>query len=127
MPKYIIAVGSNIEPTQHIKHAFTYIKKIDINASIAKLLYTKAVGYTDQADFINTAFSLNSALTASELKQQLLIIEERLNRVRTSNKNGPRTIDLDIVKIDQNIVDDDYYHYDFVKTCVDELSADEIS
>ena len=72
-------------------------------------------------DFIITAFSFDCSLNATDLKIELKNIEAQLGRVRTSNKNGPRTIDLDIVKIDHNIIDDDYYQYDFVKKSVDEL------
>ena len=121
MPFYIVAVGSNIEAKKHIQQAFEQLKRMDSQVSIATLLHTKAVGFTEQANFINTAFSFDCALNATDLKVELKNIEAQLGRVRTSNKNGPRTIDLDIVKIDHNIIDDDYYQYDFVKKSVDEL------
>ena len=114
MPFYIVAVGSNIEAKKHIQQAFEQLKRMDSQVSIATLLHTKAVGFTEQANFINTAFSFDCALNATDLKIELKNIEAQLGRVRTSNKNGPRTIDLDIVKIDHNIIDDDYYQYDFV-------------
>ncbi|WDE10927.1 2-amino-4-hydroxy-6-hydroxymethyldihydropteridine diphosphokinase [Thalassomonas haliotis] len=123
MAVYIVAVGSNIKPEIHIQQAFSLIKKMDAQADIATLLHTKAVGFTEQADFINTAFSFRSPLDGAALKSHLRDIEAKLGRVRTANKNGPRTIDLDIVKIDQDIVDDDYFKYDFVKKVVDELAA----
>jgi len=121
MPFYIVAVGSNIDAETHIQQAFEKIKEIDSQVSIATLLRTKAVGFTEQADFINTAFSFHCALNATNLKSHLKDIEAQLGRIRTSNKNGPRSIDLDIVKIDKVIVDDDYHQYDFVKKSVDEL------
>ncbi|MCJ8296141.1 MAG: 2-amino-4-hydroxy-6-hydroxymethyldihydropteridine diphosphokinase [Colwellia sp.] len=122
MPFYIVAVGSNIEAEKHIQQAFELLKKMDSQVNIATLLHTKAVGFTEQADFINTAFSFDYVLNATDLKAELKNIETQLGRVRTSNKNGPRTIDLDIVKVDQNIVDEDYHQYDFVKKSVDELA-----
>jgi 2-amino-4-hydroxy-6-hydroxymethyldihydropteridine diphosphokinase len=122
MSFYIVAVGSNINAEAHIQQAFEQLKKIDKQVKIATLLHTKAVGFTEQADFINTAFSFNCALNATDLKTYLKSIETQLGRVRTNNKNGPRTIDLDIVKIDKDIVDDDYHQYDFVKKAVDELT-----
>ncbi|WP_019028171.1 2-amino-4-hydroxy-6-hydroxymethyldihydropteridine diphosphokinase [Colwellia piezophila] len=121
MAFYIIAVGSNIEAEKHIQQAFEQLQQVDPQTNIATLLCTKPVGFTEQADFINTAFSFNCNLNAADLKTYLKNIETKLGRVRTDNKNGPRTIDLDIVKINQNIVDDDYYRYDFVKNSVDEL------
>jgi 2-amino-4-hydroxy-6-hydroxymethyldihydropteridine diphosphokinase len=121
MPFYIVAVGSNIDAQANIQQAFELIKKMDSQASMATLLSTAPVGFTEQADFINTAFSFECELNEVALKVQLKAIEAQLGRRRTSNKNGPRTIDLDIVKIDSDIVDDDYHQYDFVKKSVDEL------
>jgi len=126
MPFYIVAVGSNIDAEKHIQQAFEEIKGIDSQVSIATLLRTKAVGFTEQADFINTAFSFHCELNAANLKSLLKDIEAQLGRIRTSNKNGPRSIDLDIVKIDKVIVDDDYHQYDFVKKSVDELVLKQI-
>jgi len=121
MPFYIVAVGSNINAEIHIQQAFEHLKKIDAQVNSATLLCTKPVGFTEQADFINTAFSFDCALNATDLKAHLKSIETQLGRVRSNNKNGPRTIDLDIVKIDNDIVDEDYHQYDFVKKSVDEL------
>ncbi len=122
MPFYIVAVGSNIDAEIHIQQAFEHIKTIDAQVNSARLLHTKPVGYIAQADFINTAFSFTCKLNAADLKSHLKDIETKLGRVRTKNKNGPRTIDLDIVKIDNEIVDEDYHKYDFVKKSVDELA-----
>jgi 2-amino-4-hydroxy-6-hydroxymethyldihydropteridine diphosphokinase len=121
MPFYIVGVGSNIDAEKNIQQAFKQLKKIDAQVNSATLLYTKPVGFTEQADFINTAFSFTSTLNVTDLKAYLKVIEAQLGRVRTNNKNGPRTIDLDVVKIDNDIVDDDYHKYDFVKKSVDEL------
>ena len=121
MPFYIVGVGSNIDAERHIQQAFEQLKLIVVQVNSATLLRTKPVGFTEQADFINTAFSFTCNLNAADLKTHLKSIEKQLGRVRTNNKNGPRTIDLDIVKIDNNIVDNDYHKYDFVKKSVDEL------
>lgn len=123
MPVYFVAVGSNIKPKMHIQQAFSLLKEIDPQANIASLLHTKPVGFIEQADFINTAFSFQCQLDEIQLKAYLRDIERKLGRIRTDNKNGPRTIDLDIVKIDDDIVDDDYHKYDFVRKSVDELST----
>lgn len=121
MPFYIVGVGSNIDAEKNIQQAFKQLQKIDIQVDSATLLCTKPVGFTEQPDFINTAFSFTSTLNVADLKAHLKVIEAQLGRVRTNNKNGPRTIDLDVVKIDNDIVDDDYHKYDFVKKSVDEL------
>ncbi len=125
MTFYIVAVGSNIEPEKNIPQAFERLKSIASQLKMASLLQTKPVGYSNQADFINTAFSFHCALSPTALKQALRSIEAKLGRIRTENKNGPRTIDLDIVRVDNTIVDSDYHQYYFVKQSVDELAKRE--
>jgi 2-amino-4-hydroxy-6-hydroxymethyldihydropteridine diphosphokinase len=120
MFKYIVAVGSNIDAHHHVQQAWLLTKKyLDEHTQIAPLLTTKAQGDCSQPDYINTAFCFKSNLDLSELKQQLLDIEQQLKRVRSANKNAARTIDLDICCCDSEIIDDDYYHYDFVKKSAD--------
>jgi 2-amino-4-hydroxy-6-hydroxymethyldihydropteridine diphosphokinase len=51
----------------------------------------------------------------------LRLMEDRLGRVRTANKFGPRTIDLDIVVWNGEIVNADYSERDFVRDAVREL------
>ena len=117
---YIIAVGSNIEPEKNIQRAFDLLKqRVDPQVQIAPLLPTRAEGDPTQPDYLNTAFQLRSQQPPTALKQALRVIEAQLQRVRTGNKNAARTIDLDISVCDGNIIDDDYYGYDFVKRSVD--------
>jgi 2-amino-4-hydroxy-6-hydroxymethyldihydropteridine diphosphokinase len=71
MPFYIVAVGSNLDAETHIKQAFEQLKKIDAQVNSATLLRTKPVGFTEQADFINTAFSFTCTLNATDLKAYL--------------------------------------------------------
>ena len=120
MFNYIIAVGTNINAEYNLQQAWLLIKKrLDKNSQMAPLLATKARGDSSQPDYINTAFTLHSELSVPALKQELLAIEQKLKRVRTSNKNAARTIDLDICCCDGKIVDDDYYQYDFVQKSAD--------
>ncbi|BCE03206.1 2-amino-4-hydroxy-6-hydroxymethyldihydropteridine diphosphokinase [Marinicellulosiphila megalodicopiae] len=123
MTRYIVSVGSNINAEQNVDLAFKQIQLIDSHAHIASLLRTKAQGDTTQPDYINTAFLFQTDLDKHALKLKLLDIEKQLGRVRQSNKNAARPIDLDITQIDNNIVDEDYYRYDFVKKSVDELNS----
>ncbi len=54
------------------------------------------VGYVDQPRFLNMAAALETVLDPQTLLMGLLAIEQTLGRVRTL-RNGPRTIDLDIL------------------------------
>ena len=65
---------------------------------VSSLYETEPVGYEDQADFLNGCAVLRTYLEPLELLHVLQRIENDLHRVR-SIKNGPRTIDLDILLI----------------------------
>jgi 2-amino-4-hydroxy-6-hydroxymethyldihydropteridine diphosphokinase len=69
----------------------------------SSLYETAAWGKTDQADFINQALLLQTALDAPDLMLELLAIEARMGR-RREGKWGPRTIDIDILFFNDDII-----------------------
>ncbi len=64
---------------------------------------TAAWGFTNQPHFYNQVFALTTFLLPAQLMQTLLTIENNMGRRRTI-KMGPRTIDLDILLIDDLII-----------------------
>lgn len=60
-------------------------------------------GTPAQPDFINGAITVNTRLTPEELLDRLQGIEKELGRVREI-KDGPRTVDLDIVLWEGRVV-----------------------
>ena len=66
----------------------------DLRAS--SIYVTEPVGYADQDDFYNICICFDTDLEPMELLDLSQSIESELHRVRTI-KNGPRTIDLDIL------------------------------
>ena len=103
----VIGFGGNMGDREAlIKEALDAIKQnpaIEI-VKVSSLYETEPVGYDDQADFLNGCAVLRTYLEPLELLRFLQQIELDLHRVRTI-KNGPRTIDLDLllmqgVKID---------------------------
>jgi len=71
--------------------------------SISSIYETAAWGFTDQPAFLNQVLVLNTELEPEELMHQLLTAEVKLGRVR-EQKMGPRTIDIDILLIDDLIL-----------------------
>jgi 2-amino-4-hydroxy-6-hydroxymethyldihydropteridine diphosphokinase len=65
---------------------------------------TAPVGYLDQPAFLNQVIAVETSLDAPSLLSVLLDVERSLGRVRTI-RNGPRTIDLDILLFGDNAVD----------------------
>ncbi len=62
----------------------------------ASIYETEPVGYTDQADFLNTCVSFKTTLSPDELLDLTSGIENDCKRVRTI-RWGPRTLDIDII------------------------------
>lgn len=66
---------------------------------------TAAWGKTDQPDFINQVLKLETDLTPKEVLNTILAIEIQLGRQR-AEKWGSRTIDIDILFYDQDVIDE---------------------
>jgi 2-amino-4-hydroxy-6-hydroxymethyldihydropteridine diphosphokinase len=94
-----IGLGSNMhDPIQQIQLAYQEIDDLN-NTSLIKVssfYATAPVGYVEQPEFINAVIEINTTLSPQELLQSLLDIEARHERVREI-KDGPRTLDLDIL------------------------------
>ena len=65
---------------------------------------TKPVGLEEQADFLNMVLVVETSLTPSKLLQQCQEIEAIIGRERTV-RWGPRTIDIDILLYDNEIIE----------------------
>ena len=104
--KYHISIGSNIgDRLQNLQNAIDLIHlEISIISSISPIYRTKAVGFNGD-DFYNICISFFSNDDPNNLLQSLLNIEGKLGRTR-NNKNvyESRTIDLDIILIEDQII-----------------------
>jgi 2-amino-4-hydroxy-6-hydroxymethyldihydropteridine diphosphokinase len=95
-----IGLGSNLAtPRQQIIGARTAITAI---AGIQELafssLYQSApMGPKDQPDYVNAVMAISTALSPLELLKALQQIEQEHGRVRTGERWGPRTLDLDLL------------------------------
>ncbi len=72
--------------------------------SSSSIYETEAWGKTDQDDFLNKVVLLQTPLPAPQLLEALLAIEFQMGRERLE-KWAPRTIDLDILFYNDEIVD----------------------
>ncbi len=96
----IISVGSNIEKERHLPEAISLLRhhrNIEVR-DVSRIYESEAVGGpTDAPSFFNAVVVARTNLGPEELRDELRGIERVLGRVRTSDKNAPRTIDLDVV------------------------------
>lgn len=118
-----IALGSNMgDRNKYLEDAITLInKRVGNVLKRSSILETEPYGYTDQDNFLNMAIKVDTELSPRDLLKELLQIEAELERVRLITW-GPRTIDLDIIYYDNEIIDEDdlkiphidLYNRDFV-------------
>lgn len=104
-----LAVGSNIgNKQQYIEDAIDAIaqdKKCRLVKS-SELVRSTAYGEVEQEEFLNGAIMVKTLYTPEELLEIAHEIEKAAGRERTLHW-GPRTLDLDIILYDNQIVDTD--------------------
>lgn len=102
-----IALGSNMgNREENIARALKEMKKEGLKLlKISSLIETAPYGRTDQNSFINGVCIVETSCTPEELLECLLSIEKCLGRVRMEHW-GPRSIDLDILFYEDNIIDE---------------------
>ena len=99
-----LSLGSNIEPEVNLPKAVKLLSKRGEVEKISSTWETEPVG-GEGGNYLNACLSYKTTLAHDELKTTILhLIESSLGRKRTQDKNAPRTIDIDIVLFDDEIV-----------------------
>ena len=119
----VISLGTNIEPEHHFAQALEILSSECGLLATSEAVRTAPVGFQQQPDFLNAALLVRTTLARDAFKAYLKEVEHRLGRVRGPIKSGPRTMDLDIVAWDGEVVDEGYYQHDYVRRPVDEVLA----
>jgi 2-amino-4-hydroxy-6-hydroxymethyldihydropteridine diphosphokinase len=105
MNKAYLLIGGNMgDRLANLEMAKLAIQKeigpILINSSIYE---TAAWGKEDQPAFFNQALIIETNLIANDLMMTLLAVEKNMGRIR-QQPLGPRTIDLDIIFFNDQII-----------------------
>lgn len=101
-----LGVGSNLgDREKNIRDAIAYLEEDELTRveRVSSLIETEPVGYTEQDDFLNGAIQIATLRSPEELLEYLQEIEQKLKRERVIHW-GPRTIDLDILLYNQEVV-----------------------
>src|SRR4051812_3712785 len=107
-----IALGSNVgEREIHLVRARAMLAALPESRIIGEssIEETAPLGPIAQGAYLNQMISLETTLDPRELLRHLHAIEATEGRVR-SERWGPRTLDLDIVRFDHQTVDDRDLH-----------------
>ncbi len=100
-----LLLGSNIRPEEHLPLALQRLRALLTVERISSTWQTPAVGSAGP-DFFNAAVLVRTGLRPEELKAQVLRpLEAELGRVRGADKNAPRTMDIDVIVWDGQVID----------------------
>jgi 2-amino-4-hydroxy-6-hydroxymethyldihydropteridine diphosphokinase len=97
-----VGLGSNLDdPVQQVETAIAELDALSSSRVVrrSRLYRTRPVGCADQPDFVNAVAELETRLQPRVLLRELLALERRHRRVR-GPRNGPRTLDLDLLLYD---------------------------
>jgi len=106
MSKALIAFGGNLEDVlASFKYALGQLNTVGKVTARSKIYQTKAVGGPiGQPDYLNAVVALETDLNPQQLLKFLLKTEARCGRKRRI-KWGPRTLDLDILDYNGQILE----------------------
>jgi len=97
---YILGLGSNLgDRADILGQAIGLLGKLPGTRilAISTAVDSDPVGYADQPNFLNLCLSVVCDFNPDELLIHTLEIERTLGRERTANRNGPRTLDIDLL------------------------------
>lgn len=118
----ILLLGSNICPEENLPLSIALLQEYCCVQSVSVFWETQAVG-TPGPNFLNAAALIETEQDQEPFKWQVLrCIEDMMGRVRTQDKNAPRTIDIDIVTWDQQVVDPHLWTHDYIALPVSSLA-----
>lgn len=100
-----LAIGSNLgNRHDYIGRALRMLEEDGVKIlKCSSIIETDPVGGPAQGKFLNAVLEVTTHLSPEDLLHVCQSIENKLDRVRTV-KNGPRTIDLDILLYDELVV-----------------------
>ena len=121
---YYLGLGSNIEPETNLRKAVSRLRKACSIIRISNVYKSHSDGARGP-DFLNTVLNLESKLEPKVFKDDILhVIEKDLGRIRTADKNSPRTIDLDVLLQNYTVLDPHIWSRVYVAVPLAELIPD---
>jgi 2-amino-4-hydroxy-6-hydroxymethyldihydropteridine diphosphokinase len=102
-----VCLGSNIAPAENLPWAVEALSRRVAVCAVSPVYVSEALDAPGTPEFFNAAVEVETDLGPRELKFEVLrAVEAELGRVRTRDRNQPRTIDLDLALYRQRVIDD---------------------
>jgi 2-amino-4-hydroxy-6-hydroxymethyldihydropteridine diphosphokinase len=97
---FILGLGSNLgDRANIIGQAIGCLRDLPETRvlAISEAVDSNPVGYADQPNFLNICLLISCKFNPDELLVRTFEIERQLGRERSANRNGPRTLDIDLL------------------------------
>jgi 2-amino-4-hydroxy-6-hydroxymethyldihydropteridine diphosphokinase len=105
LPLVYLSLGSNIGDREaKLRDAVTRLSAVGRVTALSSFYETEPVEFTEQEWFLNCALALETAKAPQQLMAEILHIEEQMGRRRVQKK-GPRSIDIDILLFNKEMID----------------------
>jgi len=102
---YLLLGGNLGNREENLEHAISLIgTNIGKLEAISSVYETAAWGKNDQPSFLNQAVAVKTSLTALQVLESALSIEQTLGRIR-KEKWGERLIDIDLIFFGNEVID----------------------
>lgn len=101
-----LSLGGNLgNRSENLNNAIEHLKAIGAaNIEASSLYETDAWGSTSTKKYLNQVVKIETTLHATQLLKETLSIEKRMGRVRTSDRNTDRVIDIDVLFFNNEII-----------------------
>lgn len=103
MARVYLSLGSNLDPRRHLPAAIRELRERFGELIVSPAYRSTAVGF-DGAEFVNLAVGLDTILSPEALNDWLHALENRHGRRRDVPRYSDRTLDIDIVFYDDQVL-----------------------
>ena len=106
----LLSLGSNLgnrkKNIQNCIHSINICKNIKVVA-VSSLYESSPMYNLNQQDYINCVIEIETTLKPLKLLRNNQIIEKNMGRIRSLSRNQPRTIDIDILTYNSEIINEE--------------------
>lgn len=117
-------IGSNIQPEINLPKTIDMLSEFGDVEAVSNAWESHSIG-AKGPNFLNASVLFSTPLNPGELKQKIIrFIEAALGRVRGNDRNAPRTIDIDIMMVDDEPYNLERWSNPFVVVPTSELAPE---
>jgi len=129
MPTVYLGLGSNIDAEKNLGFAVQELRRRFTVLRLSAVYRSKAVGF-DGPDFLNLVAMIDTDVSPEAVNRQIAKIQARAGRERGRERYSSRTLDIDLLLIDQLCIEElrvprrDVLKYGFVLKPLADIAPD---